>query len=114
MAYGATLTATIPINTTTSDIKDLGGNVLAGFITPAALTGTAFTFNVAPNTDPTTPTNLYLSSGSALSFTVAASRYVAFSQDQLSYFRGVRFVQIVSGSSEAAARSIVLVTVPLK
>lgn len=85
----------------------LSGNTLCGFITPSDLTGTAITFEMAEKIDGT-----YVpvkdSGGSAISFTVAASGYYGFKQDQIAAFIGVRFVKVVSGSSEAAGRQVLL------
>lgn len=116
MAYGATVIATIASGATASDVQDLGGSRLVAIITPAALTGVALTFNVLEGGvgkgDSASVVALFTSAGTALSFTVAPSRYIAFSQDQLAYFKAVRYVQVVSGTAEGAARSIILVTSP--
>ncbi len=104
-------TATIDVSasTTISDTIDLEGCTLVGFITPAALTGTAFTFNVGI-THGATLRSLYGKDGTQYSATVAASRFVYVAPAD---WAGVRFVQIVSGSAEDADRSITLIARPV-
>lgn len=95
----------IPNGGTTSEVLDIHGNDVVGFYTPSALTSTAITFK-AGAADDSTMVAVKDSSGSAISFTVAASGYYGFSQDQICKFRGIRFLELVCGSSEAAARQI--------
>jgi hypothetical protein len=96
------VSASIASGQTTSAAISLGGFSLVGILTPAALTGTAFTFTVSA--DGTTYVPLYNSAG-AVSYTVAASRYIAINPVD---FYGVKFLKIVSGSSEAATRALTL------
>lgn len=96
--------ATIAISTTTSAAVDLQGYALVGLITPAALTGSTMTFTASPNDG--TYTALYNAGGTALSATVAASRTILFTPGD---FVGVRFIKLVSGSTESAARTITLI-----
>lgn len=100
-----TNTASILISTTTSLAVDLQGRGLCQIIMPAAFTGTTISFLVSP--DGVTYQAAYNSSNTLLSMTVAASRtYLLTPSD----FVGVRYLQIVSGSTELAGRSIVLVS----
>jgi len=98
-------TVTIAINTTTSDVIDLGSNGFVGIILPSAFTGTAITFT--GSIDNSTFTALYNSSNSAFSIAVAASRYYILNPAD---FLGTRYVKLVSNASEAAARTITVVT----
>ena len=90
---------------TTSAAVDLpSGFYPVAIITPSALTGTAFTFTVAA--DGTNYVAMYDKTGTAYSVTVAASRYIMLPPAD---FCGVNNFKIVSGSTEAAARSINIV-----
>lgn len=101
-----TQTATIASSGTVSGAVTVpSGYKLAGLITPAALTGTAFTFNVS--VDLTTFVPLY-NGGTQLSVTVSTSRYVSLDTE---ITKGISAVQVVSGSAEGAARSITLIFV---
>ena len=95
-------TATIAISTTTSAAIQMQGLSLVGIQLPAAFTGTALTFQVS--VDGVTYQPLYTStSGTALSYTVAAGHYVAINPQD---FYGANYIKIISGSSEAAARTL--------
>jgi hypothetical protein len=96
--------ATIAISTTTSGAIDMGGMNLVGLIMPAAMTGTSMTFQ--GSVDGTNYFDLYDSSGTQLSITIAASRFILLVPAD---FAAVRYLKLVSGSSEAAERSINLV-----
>lgn len=102
-------TAVIASGQTTSGAIDLVGTALVGLFMPSAFTGTAVTFTAAA-----TLTGTYLavtdSTGAAVSATVAASKYVALSPTT---FAGLRYVKLVSGSSEGADRTITLATRPV-
>lgn len=104
------VTLTIPINTTTSDILFCASGTLVGIITPAALTGTAFSFKVSPKVSSDGAVgdfyDFYNVAGSAVSVTVAASRYIGIVPSDMS---GVNCLKIVSNASEAAARTIICV-----
>lgn len=92
--------------TVSSDII-CNGLALVGIQLPAALTGIALTFK--GSVDGTTFQPIYdTTSGTALSYTVAAGHYVAVDPAP---FQGLKALQIVSGSAEGAARSF---TVSLK
>lgn len=96
------LSVTIDISTQLSSEIVTGGFQLCGFILPAAFTGTAITFQVS-NTSGGTYVDLYNSAGQ-VSYTVAPSRYVAVDPKD---FQGVKYLKLKSGSSEAAARTII-------
>lgn len=96
-------TVTIAAAGTTTAAIDIGGYQLVGISTPAALTGTAITLQVSPSIAGTYQA-AYNSAG-AISYTVAASRYVAVTTNDT---QGMRFIKLVSGSAEGAERSIVL------
>lgn len=92
---------------TKSDPIELYGQVLVGFYTPGTLSSTAFTFEASDRIDGTY-VPVKNSSGSAISFTVAASGYYGFSEDQIAAFQGVQCLKVVGGSSEAAGRQVKL------
>lgn len=89
---------------TVSTAVDLHGHNLVGCVMPAAFTGTAITFQGSQ--EGTTFTDLYDTAGSALSITVAADRFILFTPSD---FAGVRFIKLVSGSSEGAERTLTLI-----
>lgn len=105
MARASSTTVTIASSGTTSGAIDLGEWLIAGIITPSALTGTAFTFT-ASDTEDGTYNACHDSSGTAISVTVAASRHVLIEPQT---FAGARWLKIVSGSAEGAARNITVV-----
>ena len=101
-----TSTVTIESSGTTSSARDLNGlGNLVALVTPATLTGTSFTFQAS--VDGSTYNNVY-NEGTQYSVTVAASRYVALDP---AVFAGAQYVKVVSGSTEAAERTITLVSV---
>lgn len=91
---------------TKSAATKISGTVV-GFYTPDTLSGSSFTFEAADAQDGTF-LPVKNSGGSAISFTVAASGYYGFTADQIAAFRGVEWLKIVSGSSEAAGRKVKL------
>ncbi|WP_020469718.1 hypothetical protein [Zavarzinella formosa] len=97
-------TVTIASSGTASGEADLGGTTLVGVMLPAALTGTTLTFTAAAiaggTSNPVTGSN-----GSALSFTVAANKYLAIDP---ALFHGIQFIKAVSGSAEGASRDLIL------
>lgn len=97
--------ASIIISTTTSSAVATQGCALVGIQLPAAFTGTTITFQVATSLAGTYQTLKSTTSGSSLSYTVAQGTYVAIDPKD---FQGVQFIKVVSGSSEAAARSLTL------
>lgn len=96
------LSVTIANGQTVSALITTGGFSLCGILLPAAFTGTTLTFLVC-NTAGGTFQPLYNSAG-AVSYTVAASRYIAIDPKD---FAGVAFLKIVSGSAEGALRTLV-------
>lgn len=101
------LTATIASSGTTSGVIDLGGATLCGIIVPAAMTGSAISLQMS-NDDTGTFVAVQDGAGSDLSLAIAASKYVPFSN--LTLMAGLRFIKLVSNSTEAAERTITLVT----
>lgn len=100
--YG--VTAAIPNGDTVSGAVDLGGMTLVGLLMPASFTGTAVTFQAAEAAAGTYRT-VTDGAGSDYSVTVAASKFVPVDPVKMA---GVRFLKIVSGSSEGAARTVTL------
>ena len=101
------LTATIASSGTTSDVIDLGGATLCGFIMPAAITGTSINLEMSDD-DTGTFVAVQDGEGSDLSLPVSASKFVPLTNFAL--IAGLRFIKLVSNSSEAAERTIKLVT----
>jgi hypothetical protein len=95
-------TATIPISTTTSNIISTNGMSLVGCQLPATMTGTSISFTVATSA---TGTFQELDNASGkVTYTIAGGKFIAINPVD---FYGVQYFKIVSGSSEAAARSLV-------
>ncbi len=101
-------TVTIANAGQTSGALDVREATILGLITPAALTGTALTFNVSMDSGTFVP--LYDSTGTLVSLTVGTSR--GFALDP-STFLPWRYVQVVSGTAEGAARTITLIVRPV-
>jgi hypothetical protein len=74
-----------------------------GLVTPAALTGTACTFE--GSIDGSTFRPLY-DQGTQYSVNVGTSRYVALKPEVM---QSAKYLKVVSGSSEGALRTITLV-----
>ena len=107
MAKNLTLTDTVTIassGTTSTALTLQGGRVPIAIVTPSALTGTAFTFQAS--TDGTNFFNLY-NEATQYSVAVNISRYIALNPD---VFQAIRYIRIVSGSSEAALRTISVIS----
>jgi len=99
------MTATIAAGgTTTATVTCEGGRIPLALELPSVLTGTTLTFKAASASE-VTPTSLY-DEGSAYSVTVSTSRFVSLKR---SVFEGVRFFQIVSGSTESGADRVIKV-----
>lgn len=97
-------TVTIANGATTSTAYTLPANKrLLGVQMPAAFTGTAITFEQSSD-DGTTYQQVY-NAGSAYSLSVTASKYHAISAE---VFDGCRVIRLVSGSTEAATRTVTL------
>ncbi len=92
---------TIGTSTTVSNAIDLGEGALVGLQLPAALTGVAITIQASDAIDGTF--SLVALRGGAFSITVAANTYIALLSEET---RGYRFIKLVSGSAEAADRTI--------
>lgn len=101
-------TVTIPINTATSGVIDKGAHAFLALLMPSALTGTAMTFTASH--DNTTYVAVYDDSGNAVSITIAASRWIAMSPTVMAKLAPFRYLKLVSGSNEAAARTIEVVS----
>jgi hypothetical protein len=82
----------------------MNNGIAGAIITPAALTGTALSFQVSY--DGTTYTALYATGGTAISYTVAASRVIPLDP---AIFGAFPYLKIVSGSAEAAARTFTII-----
>jgi hypothetical protein len=102
--FNPALAATIANGQQISSTIKLGGFSLVGVFLPAAFTGTALTFLASHD-----GTNFFSvvtsTSGTALSYTVAQGTYAAIDPKD---FQGIEYLQIKSGSSEAAARTLTL------
>jgi hypothetical protein len=97
-------TATIPSAGTTSPAMTVPPNsVLVGMQMPSAFTGSAITFE--QSSDAGTTWQAVYNGGSSYSITIATSKYHALDPN---VFAGIRLLRIVSGSSEAADRDVVL------
>lgn len=96
---------TIASGATASTAIDLQSFGFVGFITPAALTGTAFTFT--GSIDNSTFVALYNSDNTAYSITVGTSRYYCLNPAD---FLGMKYVKIVSNGAEGADRTITVIT----
>jgi len=94
--------ATIASSSQVSSTINCGGFTLCGVLLPAAFSGAALTFLASVD-----GTNFYpvhsTTSGTLLSYTVAQGQYCAIDPKD---FYGVNFLQIKSGSSEAALRTL--------
>ena len=97
---------TIANGQTTSGAADLShGSTLIAISMPAAFTGTALTFTGCDTSDGTFKA-LYDSTGTAVTATCAASRYIVL---DAALFAGVPYLKVVSGSAEGAARTVRLI-----
>lgn len=100
---GSNQAATIANGGTTSTVIDLVDAITAGVVLPAAFTGTALTFQVSH--DGTTFQALTDQYGNAVSMTVAQGKSYTIPNEVAPW----PFAKIVSGSSEAAARTLWIV-----
>ena len=103
-------TATIAISQTVSNTIDCRRDQLLAIHMPAAFTGTSITFQAS--VDGVTFNTVREVGGSA-TYTltnVAASQFIPLN---VQVFAAAQYVRIVSGSSEAAARSIICVLRPI-
>jgi hypothetical protein len=104
------LSAIIANGQTTSGAVDLLGTVLVGIIMPGTFTGTSLKFQTSSSLTGTYQNVYDGAAGADYSVTVAAGKYVAVDPTKL---RGVRFLQIVSNSTEGQADTLGLVTKPV-
>jgi hypothetical protein len=107
LAKNLSLTGTVTIassGTVSTSITIEGGRTVLALRTPSTLTGTEFKFQASTDGD-----NFFaLYNGSTeYAVTVAASRYIAVNTEVMA---GVRFLKVVSGSSEGASRIISVVS----
>ena len=86
-----------------SSAINLAGRNFCGIYLPAAFTGTALTFLASDAIDGDYLPIKVTTSGTALSYTVAQGNYVAVNPQD---FLGVNFLKVVSGSAQAAERTI--------
>jgi|TARA_E500000318_G_C3567554_1_gene216352 hypothetical protein len=100
------VTIDISESTTISTAVDTDGLLLSGIIFPAAMTGTAITFQVASTNTGGTFKALKETDGTDVTYTVTADSHVRIDP---SGWAGVGAIKIVSGSAEAADRVINLV-----
>ena len=98
------LTAVIAISGTVSAAVDLVGTGLVAIQLPT-MTGTAISFQ--GSADGTTYTAIHDGAGAAVSITTATDTCTVVPE---SITRGFRFIKLVSGSTEAAERTIKLIT----
>lgn len=98
------VTVVVPSGSSESEPLQTHGRKVVGFRTPAALTGTTFTFSSGDDVQGT-----YLSQcdvdGTPISMSVAVSRSYPLNVND---FVNVNFLKIDTGSNEAADRSIVV------
>lgn len=88
-------TATIAAAGTVSTAVFMKNGIAGAIQTPAALVGTALTFQVS--LDGTTFIALYATGGTAISYTVAANRVIPLDP---AVFGAFQFLKLVSGSTE--------------
>jgi hypothetical protein len=107
-----TATATIALSGTVSDAVALEGSMVpVGILTPAALTGTAMTFQ--GSLDGVTYRAVNNVGGSALTITVAAAKAIGFDAGTATCLMAWKYIKLVSGSAEAAERAITVVLRPV-
>lgn len=98
----------VSASATVSSIIDLGSNQLFAVHLPAAFTGTALSFTVAPQVDGTYQA-LYDDAGNAISITVAQGRTVGITGANAASLAACRFIKLVSNDTEVADRTIKLI-----
>ncbi len=106
--YPTTRAVTILSGATTSDALNMEGEQLVAIEIPGAFTGTAITFTVA--TQGADYNAVYDTLGVQYSVTVAANRYIPIPPY---IFCGVKYIKLVSGSSEGGNRTIYVITRPV-
>lgn len=98
---------TILNTATASSAIDCAGLTLCGVKFPAVFTGTTITFQMC-DTIGGTYVPVHNAAGTAITYTIAASRYAAIDPKD---FHGINFLKIVAGTAQAADRTL---TVSLK
>lgn len=106
-------TATIANGTSLSDAVNIENQNMFAIIMPAAWTAAALTFQ--GSIDGTNFFNLYDDTGTEISFTVAASRYVLIRWPAM--FFGLKKLKIRSGTAsvavnQAAERALTVIIIP--
>ena len=99
-------TVTIAASGQTSTAFECNETLPVALIMPAALTGTSMTFT--GSVDGSTFTALNDEAGNAISATIAASKIISLG-NLSKHFMGLTHIKFVSGSAEAAARTITVV-----
>jgi hypothetical protein len=106
------LAATITSGQSASAAVDLSGNVLCGLFMPASLTGTSFTLQASTSLTGTYQTvQKDEAGGGDYTITYTANKYVPLTN--LAITAALRFIKLVSSSSEGADRSILLAVRPV-
>lgn len=101
--------ATILAGAALSGEVDIGGNTLVGITMPAAWTTAAMTFSVSTDGG-TTWCEMTTSAGAEVSYTVAASQYIAVDP---TLWRGVNAVKVRSGTLASAVNQVAQALVTL-
>lgn len=99
------VSVTIANGAQSSSVIKLNGFALVGIKTPAALTGTAMTFEACDADGSNAVPVKVTTSGTALSYTVTTSSFYAIDPTP---FQGIQYLKIKSGSAESAARTLVV------
>lgn len=105
LRFDKTAVITIATSTTVSAAVDLTGTSLVAILLPAAMTGVAVSFQASVN-----GTDFFIvkdGSGATVSITTAAAQYIPV---PASITNSIRYIKLVSGSAEAANRTIQLIT----
>ena len=100
------VTIDISANTTQSNAVNTDGMLLTGIIFPAAMTGTAVTFDFS--VDGTNFHDVVETDGTEVTYTVTAGDVVRVDPSGWA-FASSGFLRIVSGTAEAADRNIQLI-----
>lgn len=109
MAKNLKLTDTVVIaisGTTSTTLTLEGSRVPLALLIPAVMTGTSVTFSASVDNATFRPV-YYESTLYSVTVPTGATRHIALDRRA---FEGVRYLQVVSGSAEAAARTIGVVS----
>lgn len=98
-------TVVIASSTTVSTEVDLTNCQLAGVHVPATFDGTTFTITVSPVAGGTSNT-LKDATGTAVTYTTAASSYLGLTDAQISQLSGARYIKIVTGTAQTTTDTI--------